>query len=144
MCRGPKGVRPIVSLNSKRRLTLPFAIAAALACVGNSPAASPGDPQLVAMGQIIVPIVGSGRLDGSMRLKLVIAATDAEALARLTERLPELRAITVAGTIEFSRLYASTQTPVNAAQLRSALKAALHAKDAGVADALIVEVSAVA
>jgi hypothetical protein len=122
---------------------LPVVAAIWLACVGNGTGAPEGGPLLVEMGPIVVPIVGSGRLDGALRLKLVVSATDAAALARLTQRLPELRAVSVAGAIEFSRLYASPQTPVNAAQLRSTLTAALHAEDAGVADTLIVEVSAV-
>ncbi|MFM9977362.1 MAG: hypothetical protein ACKVOP_04865 [Sphingomonadaceae bacterium] len=114
------------------------------ATVGAGPAASDGGPQFIAMDRIVVPIVGSGRLEGAMHLKIVVSATDAAALARLTSRLPELRAVSVAGAIEFSRLHASVRTPVNAAQLRAALTAALHATDEGVADALIVEVSAVA
>jgi len=114
-----------------------------LTSVGNGAAPSDGAPSLVPMLPIVVPIVGSGRLDGALRVKLVLAATDAAAAARLTQRLPELRAASVAGAIEFSRLYASSRTPVNAVQLRSALTAALHAEDAGVSDTLIVEVSAV-
>jgi hypothetical protein len=62
----------------------------------------------------------------------------------LTERLPELRAVSVAGAIEFSRLYASTQTPVNVVQLSAMLTAALRAKNTDVAAVLIVEVSAAA
>jgi hypothetical protein len=84
-------------------------------------------PQLVAMAPIVVPIVGSDRLEGALRLKLVLEATDAAGLARLTERLPALRAVSLAGAIEFSRLYASPRTPVNAVVLRAALTAALHA-----------------
>ncbi|GHH23278.1 hypothetical protein GCM10008023_34060 [Sphingomonas glacialis] len=94
------------------------------------------------MAPIVVPIVGSDRLDGALHLKLVLAAADPAALARLTQRMPALRAASVAGAIEFSRLYASTRTPVDAARLRAILTAALRAEDADVADVLIVEVSA--
>lgn len=141
---GPHGVRPIAILKSRRLAVLPIAFAIWLTNVANGPAASEDGPMLVEMGPIVVPIVGSGRLEGAMHVKIVVSATDATALARLTQRLPELRAVSVAGAIEFSRLFASTQTPVNAVQLRSALNAALHATDEGVADTLIVEVSAVA
>jgi len=112
--------------------------------VGNAPASAGGTPLLVEITPITVPIVGSGRIDGSLRVKVVLSARDPTALARLNDHLPELRAATVAGAIEFARLYASTLTPVDAVRLRTMLTATLHAQDDGVADALIVEVSATA
>lgn len=101
-------------------------------------------PQLVVMDPIVVPIVGSDRLEGALRMKLVLEAADPAALARITKHLPELRAVTVAGAIEFSRLYASAQTPVDAVRLRAALTDLMHAKDHDVSDILIVEISAAA
>lgn len=94
------------------------------------------------MAPIVVPIVGSDRLEGALRLKLVLAAPDPGALARVTKRLPDLRAVTVAGAIEFSRLYASPQAPVNALQLRKNLTKALRADNPDVADVLVVEIAA--
>ncbi|WP_010219790.1 hypothetical protein [Sphingomonas sp. PAMC 26621] len=133
----------IAHILSKRLALLPLAAMAWTASAANSTLSPQGTPQLVAMAPIIVPIVGSDRLDGALHLKLVLAAADATALARLTKRAPALRAVSVAGAIEFSRLYASTRTPVDAVRLRAALTTALRAEDAGIAEILIVEVSAV-
>ena len=126
----------------KHRALRAIAAAVASASAANAPLPQREPPQLVVMPPIIVPIVGSGRLDGALHLKLVLAATDAPGLARLTQRLPALRAASVAGAIEFSRLYASPRAPVNAAALRTALTTVLRAEDGAVADILIVEVSA--
>ncbi len=117
----------------------------ALVANGGGSASSAGNaPQLVEMAPIVVPIVGSDRLEGALRLKLVVAASDSGALARVTKRLPALRAVTVAGAIEFSRLYASPQSPVDAVKLRTSLAGALRADNHDVADVLIVEISAAA
>jgi hypothetical protein len=96
------------------------------------------------MAPLAVPIVGGDRLEGALRLKLMLAAKDEAGLARLTEELPQLRAVTVAGSIEFSRLYASSQTPVDVVQLSKDLTKALRAKSADVAEVLIIEVSTAA
>lgn len=117
-----------------------FATAARASAVGAP--SIPLDPQFLTMPPIVVPIIGSDRIDGSLRLKLVLAASDTASLARLTERLPELRAVSVAGAIEFSRLYASPQTAVDARRLSADLTTALRAADPGIARVLIVEVSA--
>ena len=105
-------------------------------------AADHSAPQFLAMNQIVVPIVGSDRIEGSFKVTLVLAAKDAASLEHLTERLPELRAVSVAGAIEFSRLFASAQTPVDARRLSADLTTALRATDPGIARVLIVEVSA--
>lgn len=99
-------------------------------------------PQILTMKPIVVPIVSSDRLDGALRVTIVLTAPNEAALARLTQRLPELRATSVGEAIEFSRLYVSTQMPVDAAQLRHGLTTALH--DSDVASVLITEVSATA
>jgi hypothetical protein len=146
-CRATLEFRPVVQKITKP-LSLLATVAASTASAANGPLAPHLPPhlapQLVVMAPIIVPIVGSDRLDGALHLKLVLAAADAAALERLTARLPVLRAVSIASAIEFSRLYASPRTAVNAAQLRSELIAALHAEDSDVADILIIEVSAVA
>lgn len=105
-------------------------------------ASEQGAVELLPMEKIVVPIVGSDRIDGTLKLKLVLAAKDAASLARLTARLPELRAVSVAGAIEFSRLFASPQTPVDVRRLSADLTKALRAADPGIERVLIVEVSA--
>ncbi|WP_404367666.1 hypothetical protein AB5I39_13245 [Sphingomonas sp. MMS24-J45] len=101
-----------------------------------------GGSEFLAMEKIVVPIVGSDRIEGALKLKLVLTAKDAASLARMTERLPVLRAVSVAAAIEFSRLYASPQTPVDARRLSADLTKALRAAEPGVDRVLIVEVSA--
>lgn len=75
-------------------------------------------------------------------MTFALTAPNEAALARLTQKLPELRAISVGEAIEFSRLHVSTQMPVDAARLRHTLTTALH--DSDVASVLITEVSATA
>ncbi|CAH0354599.1 hypothetical protein SPH9361_03062 [Sphingobium sp. CECT 9361] len=101
-------------------------------------------PKLLPLQPIIVPIINSDRIEGALHVSVVMSAASDVALAGLTEREPKLRAALVAELIEFSRLYVSTQMPVNAAQLRTLLTNASRAQDKDVADVLIVEISAMA
>lgn len=118
-----------------------LALASAASAAYGSESAG-GAPEFLPMTQIVVPIVGSDRIEGALKLKLVLAAKDAASLAHLTKRLPELRAISVASAIEFSRLFASPQTPVDVRRLSADLTTALRNADPGIARVLIVEVSA--
>ncbi|WP_130325893.1 hypothetical protein [Sphingomonas sp. BK036] len=113
-----------------------------IAGIAEPAGASNEPPQILAMKPLVVPIVSSDRLDGALRVTFALTAPNEAALARLTQRLPELRAISVGEAVEFSRLHVSTQMPVDAARLRHALTTALH--DSGVASVLITEVSATA
>lgn len=139
--RPATGVRPIRTVLPKLVLLLSLVTGIADP-VRASAASSEEPPQTIALKPIVVPIVSSDRLDGALHVTLVLAAPDAAALARLTHRLPVLRAISVAEAIEFSRLHASTQMPVNAFLLRSILTKALH--DTDISAVLITEVSATA
>ncbi len=103
---------------------------------------SGGEPHFVPLDAIEVPIVGSSRVEGTLRVKLVLDAQDAAAADALGERLPQLRSSSLAATLEFSRLYASGFVPVNAELLRSEMTAALKREHPGVAQVLIVEVAA--
>lgn len=135
------GVRPIAKMPMK--LVLLLSLTAAIAePAGASTETSHEPPQILTMKPIVVPIVASDRLDGALRVTFVLTAPNEAALARLTQRLPELRAISVGEAIEFSRLHVSAQMPVDAARLRHALTTALH--DTDVASVLITEVSATA
>ena len=115
---------------------------AAMASAADGAAPAEDAPEFLTMEQIVVPIVGSDSIEGAFKVKLVLVAKDAASLAHLTERLPELRAVSVAGAIEFSRLFASPQTPVDARRLSADLTSALRTADPGIARVLIVEVSA--
>ncbi len=101
-----------------------------------------GNLNLVPMEEITVPIVESDRMNGELRLKVVLEAQDAAASARLTEEMPKLREATVAAALEFARLYASGLRAVDAVQLDHDLTSAAKAADGGVARVLIVEVAA--
>ncbi|WP_033921460.1 hypothetical protein [Sphingomonas sp. 37zxx] len=126
------------------KLLSPAAVATVALSGSAADGAAPSQlpPQLVALAPVVVPIIGLGQIEGALRVKLVLAANDAEGLVRLTERLPALRAATIGSTIEFARLYASARAPVDAVRLRAELTTALKAENKDVADILIVEVSA--
>ncbi len=120
----------------------------ALASTGSANAADGGpadrpEPQFVPMPLIVVPIVGADSIEGSLRFKLVLSAKDEAGKEHLTEKLPVLRAATVAGAMEFARLFASAQRPVDVGKLSSDLTKALRTADPQVDRVLIVEVSAV-
>lgn len=133
-----------------RKLLIAGAIASAAIGAGSVAAASDGEtaaahaeePNFVALEEIAVPIVGTDRIEGSLRVKLVVQAAEASGAAKLTDRLPELRAATIAATLEFSRLYASAFTPVNAERLRADLAAAVKRANPAATGVLIVEVAA--
>lgn len=129
---------------------LPFAAAGLAAVAGANVArasgseAEPaaGEPHFVPLDEIKVPIIGSTRIEGRLRVKLVLDAKDAAAADELAERIPQLRATALAATIEFSRLYASGIAPVNAELLRSELTGAVTHEHKNVARILVVEVAA--
>ena len=135
------GASLIATAFIKTALSMSLAIGAS-PTAANGPASGSGEPHFVSMDAIIVPIVGSDHFEGSLRLKLVLAAKDAEQLDRLTAKLPELRAVSIASSIEFSRLFTSPHTPVDARRLSADLTTALRTTDNGIARVLIVEVSA--
>lgn len=140
-------MRPVAGVRSIPKLFLTPILLLSLTAAIAKPAgarseASHEPPQILAMKPIVVPIVSSDHLDGALRVTVAFAATDEAALARLTHRLPALRAVSVGEAIEFSRLHASPRMPVDAALLRRGPATALH--DADVASVLITEVSATA
>jgi hypothetical protein len=135
------GVRPI-PIMPVRLLLLLSLTAATTEPAGTRAGSSHEPPQILAMKPIVVPIVASDRLDGALRIAVALTAPDEPALARLTQKLPVLRATAVGEAIEFSRLHASPRMPVDAALLRQELTTVLH--DGDIASVLITEVSATA
>lgn len=101
-----------------------------------------GEPHLVPMQEISVPIIDGDRLHGSFRVRTVLAATDAAEAARITAALPRLRSASVIAALEFSRLHASPMRAVDAELLSGDLTEALKLEEPGIARALIVEVAA--
>ena len=97
---------------------------------------------LVPMAEVEVPIVDADRVSGALRFKLVLDASDSAAAGRMSARLPDLRATTVAAALEFARLNASGLRAVDAEQLDRDLTAALKPVEPGLSRVLIVEVSA--
>ena len=98
----------------------------------------------VAMEEISVPIVDAGRIDGVLRVSVVLQARDVAGAARLARKMPELRAAGLGAAIEFARLHASPFTPVNVHKLAGTLEPALRGVDGTIARILIVKVSALA
>lgn len=100
------------------------------------------EPRLVPMQAISLPIIDGDRLEGSLHVTMVIAATDLAAAERITAALPRLRSASLAATLEFSSLYASPMRAVNAEMLSRDLTEALQREEPGIARALIVNVAA--
>jgi hypothetical protein len=107
-----------------------------------SAGAEPAELYPVPLEELEVPIVDSGRLDGTLRVQLVVNAKDAGAANALGERLPELRSLALGAATEFGRIYASGLAPVNAEILKKKVSAAVARAHPDVADVLVVRVSA--
>lgn len=101
------------------------------------------DPQFVALSEITTPIFGESRIEGALSLTLVLEATDVGAAQVLKARMPELRATALTAALEFSRLYASGYTPVDAGRLSADLNTAMKRAHPGIARVLIVRLDAV-
>lgn len=101
------------------------------------------DPQFVPLSEITTPIFGESRIEGALSVTLVLEATDVEAAQMLKARMPELRATALTAALEFSRLYASGYTPVDAGRLSADLNAAMKRAHPGIARVLIVRLDAV-
>lgn len=110
----------------------------ALASDGQAPAGT----AFVPLDEVVVPIVGSTRVEGTLRVRMVVEAADAQAAAAIDARMPELRATSLAAAVEHSRLYASALAPVNAERLRSDMAEALKRANPAVGGVLVTEVSA--
>jgi flagellar basal body-associated protein FliL len=121
-------------------LALPATVTVAYAA--SRQAATPRDVYFVPMTEVTVPIIESDRIRGQMHVRLVLDTTDSQAATRVRNRLPELRSTLIGAAVEFSRLYASGRTAVNATQLTADLTKALRAKDSDISRVLIVEVAA--
>lgn len=117
------------------------ALAASATAAPNKADVAAVEPHLVAMPQISVPIIDGDRLEGSFRLTMVLAATDAKAAERVSAVLPRLRSTSVAEALEFSRLHASPMRPVDVELLSRDLTKALQQEEPGIARALVVEVA---
>jgi len=123
---------------------LPLLVPLAL-LLGNAAAengAVPISPQFVVVAPVTVPIVECDRLAGSMTVKLVLDAGDAEGAHRLTGELPQLREAALLAAMEFARLRASAHRPLDAERLDKDLKTAIAATDPGVKRVLITQITA--
>jgi hypothetical protein len=100
------------------------------------------EPFFVALPEVIVPIIDSGRMNGRFRFGVVLNATDEAAAARLTADAPRVQSTLLASGIEFSRLYVSGLTPVDAGALAAELNRLVCEQYPDVSRVLIVNVSA--
>ncbi|RJF85743.1 hypothetical protein [Sphingomonas cavernae] len=127
-----------------------IAAATALSVLAMSPSAGAADPSGVAadtphfvpLDRITTPIFGASRIEGELDLAVVLEASGSASAAAMRARIPEMRAASLAATLEFSRLHASGFAPVNAEQLSADLTAALKPVHPGLTRVLIVKVSA--
>jgi len=129
------------------RKSLRAAILAAALLAGSGASATPRqgmemDARFVALDEIATPILSQSRIEGTLSVTLVLRATSVDTARTLRKRMPELRAASLAATMEFSRLYASGYTTIDVARLSGDLNAALKRVDPGVERVLIVSLSA--
>ena len=96
---------------------------------------------LVPLDEVVVPIIGSDRIEGTLRLRMVVETADEGAISG---HLHELRAASVAAAVEHSRLYTSALAPVNAEQLGGDMTAALKDSNPAVGRVLLTEIGAFA
>ncbi|MCJ8157715.1 hypothetical protein [Sphingomonas sp. LaA6.9] len=127
-----------------------IAATAALSVLAMSPSAVAADPagiasdtvHFVPLERIMTPIFGVSRIEGELDLAVVVEANSAASAEAIRTRMPEMRAASLAASLEFSRLHASGFAPVNAEQLSADLTAALKPIHPGLNRVLIVKVSA--
>ncbi len=129
-----------------RKAVLTALIALSALAAGDNAAARPG-PQpgglFVKLNEITTPIFGESRVEGALSVTLIVQAADQKTADALKAQMPELRAVSLAATLEFARLYASGFLPVNAERLSADLNAALKRNHPGIVRVLIVKVGAV-
>ncbi len=99
-------------------------------------------PEFVAMDGITTPIFGESRIEGALSVTIVLETANPAAAAALQRQLPQVRAVALSTTLEFSRLFASGFTPVDARRLSRSLNAALKPAFPGIGRVLIVKLSA--
>ena len=128
------------------RSALTVSAFAAMSLAGATPVHAQGTQAatFVAMEEIAVPIVDAGRIDGVLRISIVVEGRDTAGPASLARKMPELRAAGLSAAIEFARLHASPFTPVDVRRLSGTLAPALRGVDGTIARVLIVKVSALA
>ncbi|MBC7583229.1 MAG: hypothetical protein H7316_05715 [Tardiphaga sp.] len=107
------------------------------------PARTPAsEPHLVAVSDIVVPIIDGNRMSGRLSFDIVIDASDERGAKHLTSEVARLRSLAVVSGLEFSRLYVSGLRPVDAEILASELTRTLQAAQPEVDRVLIVKVAA--
>ncbi|HUD95462.1 hypothetical protein [Sphingobium sp.] len=127
---------------TRSALTASAVLAASIAIAAPGHAAEVQGTDFVTMDEISVPIVDASRVEGVLRVSIVLQMRDADGATRLAQRMPELRAAGLSAAVEFARLHASPFTPVDARKLAAAMTPALSRVDAGIAKVLIVRLSA--
>lgn len=103
-----------------------------------------GNPMMVPMDEIVVPIIDGVHMEGILRFTLVLRAQDVATATRLTGSIARLRSVAMIAGMDFARLRASPYSAVDVSRLVRSLDRALKAADPGVEQALIVRVGAAA
>ncbi|TCM17699.1 hypothetical protein EDF56_10541 [Novosphingobium sp. PhB165] len=130
------------ALNATAALAVALAAAAGLAPAATQAAKQVDPANLITLEQIDTPIVDAGRIDGVMHVRVVVEAQSASTATELTRRMPELRAASLAASIEFARLRASPFAALDVERLSQTLTPALKRVDPSVARVLIVRATA--
>jgi len=100
------------------------------------------DARFVTLDEIVTPIFGESRIEGTLTARLVVETADYKVAAALRPGLPRIRAAALTTTLEFARLNASGYAPVDAPSLGMVLNRAVRAADPRVRRVLIVRLGA--
>jgi hypothetical protein len=109
---------------------------------GGAASGPTGEPMLVDMSQVAVPIIDGDRVQGMLQVRLAFNTADSAGVDQVTAALPRLRSATVVTLVEFARLHASPFRAVDSDRLSRALSDSLRKAEPAVTEVLLLEVSA--
>lgn len=95
--------------------------------------------EFVVLEEIRTPIIDSGAIAGTIRIRLAVQAQDAATAQILMTKLPSIRAVALAAVLDFANLQASGFRAVNAAKLQVELTEAVRKAAPGIRQVLILE-----
>ena len=126
-------------MKPSQAMLLVLAVAVATAA-GRPVVRGPNPSAFVPMDNIVVPIVDANHVEGTLDFILVIAASDDAAATRIKAASASMRSRAMTAGLEFSRLYATRLSAVDAPQLARELDKALKKDNDDVQKVLLVEV----
>ena len=123
-------------------VVLGVASAPGLAIAAHPRTLSGSEPHLVAISDIVVPVIDGNRVNGRLSFDIVVDAADAQSASRIRTNDARMRSVAIVAGLEFSRLYVSGLRPVNVELLAQTLTHELRSHEPRIDRILIVKVAA--